>query len=80
MLIIPRNIKKVEPGFFDSKSNTIIWDKNIDETFTEISSGKSGNISFTLSPSSVFGANGNLLVDPTINVEITVLGKANRIR
>lgn len=70
----PRNIK-VEPGFFDSKSNTIIWDKNIDETFTEISSGKSGNISFTLSPSSVFGANGNLLVDPTINVEITVLGK-----
>lgn len=70
----PRNVK-VESGFFDSKINTIIWDKNIDEVFTEIAPGKTGNIFFTLSPTSVFGINGNLLVDPAINIEIAVLGK-----
>ncbi len=70
----PRNVK-VDPGFFDSKSNTIIWDKNIDEQFNSIPPGKSGVISFTLSPTSVFGANGNMLVDPKIDIELYVKGK-----
>lgn len=70
----PRNVK-VEGGFFDSKTNTIIWDKNVEENFIEIAPGKSGTVSFTLSPTSVFGVNGNMLVDPQINIELYVKGK-----
>lgn len=70
----PRNVK-VDSGFFDSKSNTIIWDKNIEENFLEIAPGKSGTVSFTLSQTSVFGVNGNMLVDPKIDIELYIKGK-----
>ena len=61
-------------GFYNSSSDTIVWDRNTIGSFREISSGERGSVSFSLSPLALFSA-GGLLNSPTIKIEVEVVGK-----
>jgi len=62
-------------GFYDSKENTIIWDKNSKDEFFKIEPLSQGVTNFYINPGSMFSASGNLLVDPSINIEVSISGK-----
>lgn len=61
-------------GFYDSASDTIIWDKNSYAKFAEINPGDSGDATFSLFPVPIFSSQG-ILSDPTIKIEISIVGK-----
>ncbi|HEY4493915.1 MAG TPA: hypothetical protein VJB95_00575 [Candidatus Paceibacterota bacterium] len=69
--------KKIDggSGFYDSAGGTITWDRNSESRFREVSPGESGSVSFFIPPVSVFGSSGGILVDPLVNIEISISGK-----
>ncbi len=69
--------KSVNPnqGFYKSLEDTIVWDKNSEADFREVNPGESGIVTFSMKPLSVFLANGDLLRDPSINIEVSISGK-----
>ena len=69
-----KNIK-TDPGFYDSKTDTIIWDKNSEEGFVSVLPKSKGVVNFTIAPSSVFTSSGGLMIDPSINIEVSITGK-----
>ncbi|MEI7809954.1 MAG: hypothetical protein WCI41_00130 [bacterium] len=69
-----RNTISSTDGFYDSSKDSIIWDKNSVQDFNEVNPGDSGIVSFSVTPTSLFSDSGGMLVDPTVNVELTVNG------
>lgn len=66
----------IEKGFYDSNNTSIVWDKNNEENFAVVKPFDSGIVGFSLEPFSVFSpTTGNLLVDPIMNIEISISGK-----
>ena len=59
-------------GFYNSSQDLIIWDKNSQSKFAEINPGDSGDVSFSLSPLSLFSASGGIMSSPSINIEVFV--------
>ncbi|MEI8174336.1 MAG: hypothetical protein WCG28_00105, partial [bacterium] len=70
----PKTIN-AQQGFYDSAINTITWDKNSQNEFNEISPGDSGSVSFSVSPLVLFSAQGGMLSNPTINIDVSISGK-----
>lgn len=70
-----RNKISSSTGYYNSSIDTIIWDKNSEYDFSEVSPGDTGSVSFSLSPLSLFSSSAGLLNDPKINVEISISGK-----
>ncbi|MEI7765704.1 MAG: hypothetical protein WCI93_03930 [bacterium] len=64
-----------QTGYYNSSIDTIIWDKNSQDRFSEVNPGDSGSVDFSLSPFSLFSSVGGLLSDPTINVEVSISAK-----
>ena len=64
-----------EQGFYNSSEDTIIWDKNSQSQFREVSPGDSGSVSFSLASLPLFSALNGMLASPSINIEITISGK-----
>lgn len=62
-------------GFYNSSDDVIIWDKNSIKEFKEINPGDSGAVSFSVSPLSLFSSSGDVLSDPSVNIEISITGK-----
>ena len=62
-------------GFYDSSQNSITWDKNSQNKFQEVNPGDSGDVSFSLSPLSLFSASGGIMSSPTINIDISITGQ-----
>ncbi len=62
-------------GFYDSTSDTIIWDKNYQEQFRKINPGESGSVDFYFTPTSLFSGASGVLPDPIINLEVVATGK-----
>lgn len=63
-------------GFYNSlNGDTIIWDKNSIREFAEVAPGDDGSVSFSLSPLPLYSSQGGLLSSPTINIEISIVGK-----
>lgn len=62
-------------GHYDSARNKIIWDSGSKRNLSEIKPGDSGSVSFTVEPASLFTADGSLLPEPTINVEVGIFGR-----
>lgn len=69
--------KTINPdqGFYDSINDTIVWDKNSRGEFKEVSPGDSGSVGFSVSSLPLFSGSGGMLIEPTINVEISISGK-----
>lgn len=61
-------------GFYNSANNSIIWDKNTDDSLFSIQPGASGNLDFTFKPASVIGVNGAIR-DPQIVIEVSIRGR-----
>ncbi len=72
---VDRKTISARQGFYNSSQDVIIWDKNSNSTFDEINPGDSGVVTFTVLPLSLFSASTGMLVDPSMNVEISVAGK-----
>lgn len=64
-----------ENNFYDSLNKTIVWDKFSREDFEKIRPFAKGSVFFNLKPPSLFNSNGSILIDPTINIEISTSGK-----
>jgi hypothetical protein len=69
-----RNTVNAQQGFYDSSTDTITWDKNSFSKFAVVNPGDSGSVTFTVSPLSLFSADGGILTDPTININVSIVG------
>ncbi|MFA6520201.1 MAG: hypothetical protein WCT44_01185 [Candidatus Paceibacterota bacterium] len=70
-----RKTVSVQQGFYDSSRDIITWDKGSSSQMAEVNPGDSGSVVFYLSPLSLFSAEGGILVNPSINIEVSVAGK-----
>ncbi len=62
-------------GFFDSKNNRIVWDKESVSLLSSIAPGQKGKVEFTLKP--IQSGFGKFLENPEIKLELSLLGKQN---
>ncbi|MCE9549210.1 DUF11 domain-containing protein [Candidatus Nomurabacteria bacterium] len=62
-------------GFYNSLTDEIVWDKNSRDVFAEVNPGDSGVVTFSLSPASLFSGSSGMLIDPSINIEVSISGK-----
>ena len=72
---VDRKTISAESGFYDSATNSIVWDKNSKSDFSEINPGDSGSVNFSISPLALFSAMDGILSNPVINVDISISGK-----
>jgi len=70
-----RKTINAQQGFYDSLTDTIIWDKNSRNGFAEVNPGDSGSVSFSVSPLSLISAGDGLVADPSIKIDISISGK-----
>ncbi|KKS05015.1 MAG: hypothetical protein UU82_C0002G0023 [Candidatus Nomurabacteria bacterium GW2011_GWC2_41_8] len=64
-----------QQGFYNSSKDVITWDKNSQNQFKEVNPGDSGSVAFSVSPLSLFSAAGEILLNPSINIEVNISGK-----
>ncbi|MDQ3245079.1 MAG: DUF11 domain-containing protein [bacterium] len=72
------NRKSIESsdGFYNSlDGDVIIWDKNSSSVFANVSPGDGGVVSFSLVPLPLFSSLGGILSSPSINIEVSIVGK-----
>ena len=72
---LDRKTINADQGYYNSSIDTIIWDKNSESKLAEINPGDSGSVEFSVSPLSLFSAQGGLLLEPTINIDISISAK-----
>ncbi|MDP2788617.1 MAG: hypothetical protein Q8O46_00990 [bacterium] len=72
---INRRTIDTQLGFYDSSEDTITWDKNSINKFKEINPGDSGSVIFSFSPIPLFSASNGMLSSPSINIDVSVVGK-----
>lgn len=61
-----------EHGFYNSASDTIVWNKNTYGDFGSIEPGESGSLSFDFSSLPLVSENGTITTSPKIDLDITV--------
>ncbi|OGI94765.1 hypothetical protein A3A03_02690 [Candidatus Nomurabacteria bacterium RIFCSPLOWO2_01_FULL_40_18] len=72
---VDRRTINAQQGFFDSSIDTVTWDKSSKNGFNEVNPGDSGSVNFTISPLSLYSVTGEILSDPSININISISGK-----
>jgi len=70
-----RKTINVQQGFYNSGNDTITWDKNSLSELAQVNPGDSGSVDFSVSPLSLFSASGGILANPSINIEVDVVGQ-----
>lgn len=69
-----RSSINAQSGFYDSSTNTITWDKSSQNQLRELNPGDSGTVSFSVSPLSLFSSSSGILVNPNININVSISG------
>jgi hypothetical protein len=64
-----------EQGIYNSSENSIIWDKNSQNSFTEVNPNDSGSVNFSLSALPLFSAGGGMIASPSITIEVSISGR-----
>ena len=72
---INRKTITAQQGYYNSSIDTIVWDANSQSEFKEVNPGAFGYVSFSMSPLSLFSAQGGMLSEPTINIDISISAK-----
>ncbi|MSU44575.1 hypothetical protein EXS45_00070 [Candidatus Nomurabacteria bacterium] len=72
---VDRKTINANRGFYNSITDTITWDKNSQNGFSEVNPGDSGSVNFSVSSLSLFSATDGILPDPSININISISGK-----
>jgi hypothetical protein len=70
-----RKTINAKQGYYNSSIDTIIWDKNSDSKLAEVNPGDTGSLGFSVSPLSLYSGVGGMLVEPVINVDISISAK-----
>jgi len=70
-----RKTINAEQGFYNSSSDIITWDKTSLSELAQINPGDSGSVSFSMSPLSLFSGSAGVLSNPSINIEVDVIGQ-----
>ena len=70
-----RRTIKANQGFYESSSDTIIWDKSSHYDFASVDPGSFGSVGFSLSSLPLSYGAGNILSDPSVNIEVSITGK-----
>lgn len=71
--IVDKASVTVEDGFYQSVTNTILWDRQTKKKLSSISAGEKGSVSFTFS--ALGPESGILFRNPEIQIDVTVRGK-----
>ncbi|MBP9851637.1 MAG: hypothetical protein KBC67_00035 [Candidatus Pacebacteria bacterium] len=61
-------------GFYDSNTNSIVWDKNTDSTFATVQPGEYGTLDLEFASLSLLNGSNSVIPDPTITIELSVKG------
>ena len=72
---LDRKTVNANQGYYNSSIDTIIWDKNSQQKLSEINPGDSGSVDFSVSSLTLFSAQGGLLLEPTINIDVSISAK-----
>ncbi len=72
--LIDRTTVQPRGGFFNSSENSIIWNRDTDETFGTLEPGEHGSVGFTFSTYSLYHDN-QLATNPTVSVDVSISGK-----
>jgi len=72
---VDRKTIKSQQGTYDSLNNVIIWNQSSLEGFREVNPGESGSVSFSIFPLTSFSGLDGLLLEPSMNIEISISGK-----
>ncbi len=59
-------------GFYDSNTDTIIWDKNSVQQFASVEPGENGRVTFSFSTVSLLSGSQSVIGDPTVTIELSV--------
>lgn len=59
-------------GFYDSNTDTIIWDKSGSQVFSTVEPGEHGKVTFRFGTISLLSGSQSVVGDPTITVELSV--------
>ncbi len=70
-----RTTVRAPQGYYESSRDIIVWDKNTRSNFREVNPGDSGEVSFSVSPLSLFSSSGGMLADPVININVSIFGQ-----
>lgn len=62
-------------GFYDSTTDTIIWNKGSVPGFAQVGPGDSGTVSFSLSSLGLSTASGGVLSNPLVNISVDLSGR-----
>jgi len=69
-----RKTVRTPEGFYDSSKDIVTWDKNYRNRLKEVNPGDSGSVTFSVSPLPLFGVSGDIIVNPSINIEVNITG------
>jgi hypothetical protein len=71
------NRKSISPeqGFYDSASDTIVWDKNSISELREIDPSQTDTVKFSFSSLSLFSSSQGVMSNPSIVVDVSISGK-----
>ncbi len=72
---INRKTVDSDNGFYDSATDTIIWNKNFINDFAEINPGDKGVVQFYFYPSSLFSNLGGVVSNPSASISVSISGK-----
>ena len=72
---LDRKTINASQGYYDSSSDTIVWDKNSQGKLSEVNPGDSGSVNFSVSPLSLYSGSGGMLSQPTINIDVSISAK-----
>lgn len=70
-----RKTVNAQQGYYNSSLDTIVWDKNSQDKFAEVNPGDSGSVGFSVSPLSLFSGSGGMLIEPIINIDVSISAK-----
>jgi hypothetical protein len=70
-----RNTLRPGKGYYDSINNTIVWNKDYDSHFAKVAPYETQTATFTVLPLSLFSSGGGFIVQPSIDIEVSISGK-----
>ncbi len=65
----------VDQGFYNSKTNSVLWDKSFLSTLARIGPGESGILNFSFLSLPIFSGATEMLLDPSINIDVSISGE-----
>ena len=73
--VLDKKTINAERGFYNSSTDTIVWDKNSLNKLRELNPGDEGSVHFSFSPLPLFSAGAGMLSSPAVSIIVIISGK-----